>query len=79
LCPENVGNLERALHAGAVWTGVMDPTEIGIVWTAAGVVVGFSVNAFIFRIGREAKKRELGDDYWLPPADFVLIEVVNWM
>ena len=36
-------------------------------------VVGFSVTAFIFRIGREAKKRDERFLYWLPPADFLLL------
>jgi hypothetical protein len=47
------------------------------VWTAAGVVVGFSVVAFTFRIKRESEIRSGHPPgtvkYWLPPADFVLI------
>lgn len=48
-------------------------SDFSTVWTAAGVVVGFSVTAFIFRIGREAKKRDERLRYWLPPADFLLL------
>jgi hypothetical protein len=47
--------------------------DFAAVWTAAGVVVAFSVTAFIFRIGREAQLRSEGLRYWLPPADFVLL------
>jgi hypothetical protein len=47
--------------------------DFGTTWTAAGVVVGFSVTAFTFRIGREARKRDDGHAYWLPPADFLLV------
>ena len=49
-----------------------DP-NFATVWTAAGVVVAFSVNAFMFRIGREAQMRASGSRYWLPPADFALL------
>jgi hypothetical protein len=51
--------------------------DFGTVWTAAGVVVGFSVTAFLYRIKREAEIRSgapLGEGlYWLPPADFALL------
>lgn len=43
------------------------------VWTAAGVVSGFVVTAFIFRIKREAEMRSDGRPYWLTAADHVLI------
>lgn len=42
-------------------------------WTAAGVVSGFVVTAYMFRIKREAEMRSAGRTYWLTPADHVLI------
>lgn len=50
-----------------------DGLDFSTVWTAAGVVVGFSVTAFMFRIGRESEVRTSGGRWWLPAADFVLI------
>src|SRR4051794_13243701 len=43
------------------------------VWTAAGVVAGFVVTAYMFRIKREAEMRLEGLSYWLTPSDHVLI------
>ena len=44
------------------------------VWTAGGIVLGFVVTIFTFRIKREAEIRASGSPtYWLPPADFVLL------
>ena len=50
-----------------------DGIDISAIWTAAGIVVGFSVGAFGFRIQREIGMRAAGKPYWLPPADFVLL------
>ena len=51
--------------------------DFGTVWTAAGVVVGFTVTAFMYRIKRESEIRTgapLGrGKYWFPPADFALL------
>lgn len=54
---------------------LIDPSTIGFstLWTAAGIVVGFSVTAIVFRIGRESQKRDESLLYWLPPADYVLL------
>lgn len=43
------------------------------VWTAAGIVVAFSINIIVFRIGRESAMRSEGLIWWLPRADFVLL------
>jgi hypothetical protein len=43
------------------------------VWTAAGVVSGFVVSAYMFRIKREAEMRSERKWYWLTAADHVLI------
>lgn len=47
------------------------------VWIAAGIVVGFTVTAFTFRINWESEIRTSAPPgerkYWLPPADFVLL------
>src|SRR4051794_23974564 len=52
-----------------------NPEEISFatVWTAAGIVVAFSVNAIVWRIGREASMRTGGGQWWMPRADFVLL------
>jgi hypothetical protein len=47
--------------------------DISAIWTAAGIVVGFSVGAFGFRLNREIGVRAAGEPYWLPRADFVLL------
>lgn len=41
--------------------------------TAGGIVAGFAVTAFIFRIQRESSFRSKRAVYWLPPADLLLI------
>ena len=50
-----------------------DALTYSSVWTAAGVVSGFVVTAYMFRIKREAEMRSAGLSYWLTPADHVLI------
>ena len=47
--------------------------DISAIWTAASIVVGFSVGAFGFRLKREIDMRAAGEPYWLPRADFVLL------
>ena len=39
--------------------------------TAAGVLLGFSVTSFMWRIAQEAHVADRGDISWLPPADIV--------
>jgi hypothetical protein len=41
------------------------------IWTAAGVLLGFQVTSFAWRVDREVKVGEEGDLTWLPPADFL--------
>ena len=50
-----------------------DTITFAPVWTAAGVVAGFVVTAYMFRIKREAEMRSEGFWYWLTPADHVLM------
>lgn len=40
-------------------------------WTAAGVLLGFQVTSFLWRIAQEADVADRGDVSWLPPADIV--------
>lgn len=40
-------------------------------WTAGGVLLGFQVTSFMWRIQQEASVADRGDICWLPPADIV--------
>ena len=41
------------------------------IWTAAGVLLGFQVSAFSWRIQQEAHVADRGDISWIPPADYM--------
>lgn len=41
------------------------------IWTAAGVLIGFQVASFTWRVSREIEVGQVGDLTWLPPADMV--------
>ena len=41
------------------------------IWIAAGVLIGFQVTTFVWRISREVKVGEQKDITWLPPADIL--------
>jgi hypothetical protein len=41
------------------------------IWTAAGVLIGFQVTTFVWRISREVGVAEQEDITWLPPADIL--------
>ena len=41
------------------------------IWTAAGVLIGFQVTTFVWRISREVNVGEQKDITWLPPADIL--------
>jgi hypothetical protein len=46
-------------------------------WTAGGILLGFQLTSFHFRLSRELKFRDEGDVTWLPWADlFSLISMV---
>jgi len=45
--------------------------ELANVWVAAGVLVGFQVTSFAWRVSREVKVGATDDLTWLPPADIV--------
>jgi hypothetical protein len=40
-------------------------------WTAGGVLLGFQVTAFGWRISQEAQVADRGDISWIPPADYL--------
>ena len=41
------------------------------IWTAAGVLLGFQVTSFAWRVSREVQAGEKDDLTWLPPADLL--------
>lgn len=50
--------------------GQMD-VQFADIWTAAGVLIGFQVTSFVWRISREVEVGKKGDITWLPPADIL--------
>ena len=51
--------------------------EIKELWTAGGILLGFQLTSFHFRLSRELKFRDEGDVTWLPWADlFSLISML---
>jgi hypothetical protein len=51
--------------------------DIRELWTAGGILLGFQLTAFHFRLSRELKFRDEGDITWLPWADlFSLISML---
>jgi len=40
-------------------------------WTAGGVLLGFQVTAFGWRIAQEAQVADQGKISWIPPADYL--------
>ncbi len=50
--------------------GLMD-IQLANVWIVAGVILGFQINWFSWRISREIKMRGEGERIWLPVADMV--------
>lgn len=45
--------------------------QLADVWTASGVLIGFQVTSFVWRISREVEVGEEDDITWLPPADIL--------
>ena len=45
--------------------------ELTDIWTAAGVLIGFQVTSFVWRVSREVEVGKKGDLTWLPPADIL--------
>ena len=43
------------------------PIDLKDLWTAAGVLLGFQITAFAWRIERETRQKLV----WLPPADYL--------
>lgn len=51
--------------------------QVNDLWTAGGILLGFQLTSFHFRLSRELKFRDEGDVTWLPWADlFTLISMV---
>lgn len=51
--------------------------QLSDLWTAAGVLLGFQITAFAWRISREVEMASQGETSWIPPADFInLISMV---
>ena len=46
-------------------------TELKDLWTPAGIVLGFQVTAFAWRLSEEAAVRNKGSIPWLVPADYM--------
>lgn len=47
------------------------PFELKDFWTAGGILLGFEITAFSWRISQESKVAEKGDIVWLAPADYL--------
>lgn len=45
--------------------------ELSQIWTASGVLLGFQVSSFAWRIQQEAQVSDRGDISWIPPADYL--------
>ena len=45
--------------------------DISQIWTAAGVLLGFQVTSFSWRISQEAQVAEKDEISWIPPADYL--------
>jgi hypothetical protein len=45
--------------------------QLSDIWVAAGVLIGFQVTSFAWRVSREVKVGASGDLTWLPPADIL--------
>lgn len=45
--------------------------QLADVWTTSGVLIGFQVTSFVWRISREVEVGEEDDITWLPPADIL--------
>lgn len=45
--------------------------DIRELWTAGGILLGFQLTSFHFRLARELKFRDEGDTTWLPWADLL--------
>ena len=45
--------------------------QLADIWIAAGVLIGFQVTSFVWRISREVEVAKERDITWLPPADIL--------
>jgi hypothetical protein len=48
-----------------------NPIDVKDYWTAGGILLGFQITAFSWRISEESKVAAKGDLVWLPPADYL--------
>jgi hypothetical protein len=42
------------------------PIEVKDLWTAGGILLGFQISAFSWRISQESKRAKEDDQVWLP-------------
>ena len=45
--------------------------DLNQLWTGAGVLLGFQVASFAWRIGQETQVADRGDISWIPPSDYL--------
>lgn len=45
--------------------------DLNQLWTGAGVLLGFQVTSFAWRIRQETQVSERGDISWIPPSDYL--------
>ena len=45
--------------------------ELSQIWTAAGILLGFQVSSFSWRIAQELQVADRGNISWIPPADYL--------
>jgi drug/metabolite transporter (DMT)-like permease len=75
LCVRKRGDIQKPYNHLLGTKGVeMQAPTLPDIWTAAGVVLGFQVTAFLWRIANEvtyARETKNRGVTWLPPADLV--------
>jgi len=47
------------------------PPDLKDLWTVGGVLLGFQVTAFSWRVAQESRAAEQNKIVWLPPADYL--------
>ena len=50
---------------------MVEGLDVGELWAAAGVVSGFQIGAFTWRINRELEMAHRGERVWVPVADWL--------
>ncbi|MGH7410020.1 MAG: hypothetical protein ACREJ6_03010, partial [Candidatus Methylomirabilis sp.] len=52
-------------------TDLPSPIEAKDLWTAGGILLGFQITAFSWRVAEESKVAAKDGIVWLPPADYL--------